>query len=505
MAQAQATIGIKNSGFKRGLDDMRAQTEAWAGNLKSTIAGAFAFGAIVSWANNFRNEMDRIGKLAARFGQSTDTIQKLSHVAQLSGADLEVLTKVLTKVTLAAGRSSDQFETLGINVAEFSAAGYEQQVLLLAEAYAQANNDTAKQIALMELLGEEGLNVLPMLALGVEELKNQFAAVPVVAEATIHSIEAFNDSLTTITQRAQVAAGSLLGLARNGIALLDAWINYGADSEKMWAKYADTIASHQAATGGNTNKGLLTSEKELKSQADAAQKAADALAALEAEMVDLARSRMTDEQKITDLKREQAEHAAAANNASKTAAEQRDEAKKVLEIQQQIEAAEKALAKTKETEAEKTAAKNKAVAEAVAKAEAAVAEEQQRQALAGMDPQARISELKRQQKELFESANQLGKEGNREAAAKAKLEALKLNGSIDAAQRELDALNPATSKRGPSVVSSSLAAIGGGGGAYVTAGDPALMESRRQTSLLQQIARNTAGSGPGPGGMNNPF
>lgn len=46
----------------------------------------------------------------------------------------------------------------------------------------------------------------------------------------------------------------------------------------------------------------------------------------------------------------------------------------------------------------------------------------------------------------------------------------------------------------PSVISSSLASVGGGGGAYVGT-DPALTEARRQTSLLQQIARSLVGAG----------
>ena len=62
---------------------------------------------------------------------------------------------------------------------------------------------------------------------------------------------------------------------------------------------------------------------------------------------------------------------------------------------------------------------------------------------------------------------------------------------IDKAQKELDG-NKGDKK--PTVVTSSLASIGGGGRTYIGA-DPALTESRRQTSLLQQLVRNTAQGG----------
>ena len=49
--------------------------------------------------------------------------------------------------------------------------------------------------------------------------------------------------------------------------------------------------------------------------------------------------------------------------------------------------------------------------------------------------------------------------------------------------------------------------IAGGGGVFVNAGtDPVLQENRRQTSLLQQLVRNTSNTGGMPGSpASNPF
>jgi len=208
---------------------------------------------------------------------------------------------------------------------------------------------------------------------------------------------------------------------------------------------------------------------------------------------------MDAEQKITDLKREQAEYSAAANDSSKTDEQRAASAKKALQIQQEIESQQNDIEKGKKDKADKDAKDAEQKAKDAAKAQSDLAEEERAQKLEKMKPEDRIKELKKQQKELNDAA---AKETDPKAKAEKKLEALKLNDAIDAAMKEKDG----GAKSKPSVISSSLGSVGGGGGAYVGA-DPALTESRRQTSLLQQLVRNTS---LGQGGSSftpprNPF
>jgi len=216
-------------------------------------------------------------------------------------------------------------------------------------------------------------------------------------------------------------------------------------------------------------------------------------------MLNLARSRMDAEQKITDLKREQAMHATASQDKSKSEVERANSAIKVLQLQQEIESGQADIAKAKKKEQDDAAKDAEKKAKDTAKAESDLAEEERAQKLEKMKPEDRIKELKKQQKELNDAAAQ---ETDPKAKAEKKLEALKLNDAIDAAMKEKDG----GAKSKPSVISSSLGSVGGGGGAYVGA-DPALTESRRQTSLLQQLVRNTS---LGQGGSSftpprNPF
>jgi uncharacterized protein YhaN len=206
-------------------------------------------------------------------------------------------------------------------------------------------------------------------------------------------------------------------------------------------------------------------------------------------MRDLARSRMDDEAKITDLKKEQAELEAAQVNGG-TALERIEAQKKILDLTKEIESTQDGINKKKDAEkdkADKIAAdkENDAI-----EAEAALATKQKEQDRAAMTPEARIAAMKADQKAMMDAAKV---EQDREKSAKMKLAALEVGDDISAEEKKLaDEKDKTTKPQGPNVVSSSLAAVGGGGGVFVSQGiDPALAEARNQTSVLRQIAMNT--------------
>lgn len=504
MAQVSATVGIKNSGFKRGLDELRGQAASWAGDIKSTIAGAFAFGAIASWFNGFTEGMARVKDLSDRLNESTDTIQRVGNAAKRSGSDLEFIVKNLTQMSLKAAESADKFDRVGISAAAFVNAGMEEKVIMLAQAYEDASGSQEKMAALMDLLGGKGQDMMILLSQGVESLNEQLNEVPTVSEAAVNAVAALDDAIDSFKQHSYEALGGIIDkLATVGAATVAVYRmiteggSFSGNMQRIYEETANTDAAQNAKKG---RKGDFTGG-DPKAAADDQKKRAAAMQALDAEMLELARSRMTEEQKIADLKREQAEQSAISGDHSKTALERLEATKRVLEIQQQIESGQAAIEKKKQEEQSKAADKAQKSAEDAAKAEAAVAAEEGKQALAKMDPGSRIAELKKQQAALFAEADKQTKSGDREAAAKAKLEALQMNSQIDAAQKELDD-KKTTGK--PSVVSSSLAAIGGGGGVFISGGDPVLQENRRQTSLLQQIVRNTS-LGREATTLGNPF
>ena len=562
MSRLEATVGIKNGPFKNGLNEMRAQAKAFGNDIKSTIAGAFAFGAVASFVSNFVGEMGRIKDISDRLGESTDTIQRVGNAAKLSGTDLEYAIKILNKMGVEAAKSSKEYDALGISGTAFANAGIEERALMLAKAFDECNGSQEKMLKLMDRLGPKGQDMLTMLSGGAEELKKLFEGVPVVNAQAINATAKFGDAVDWISMKSKEALGSVVGLFQGVSAqymALYETITSGGNYYDNLNKVRDEwkLNDEKVTGGGNRKKDLMDAAQEAADKAKEQQKEQDkiaaALQARDEEMLKLARSRMDEEAKIADLKREQAKYAAIVNDKSKPQSERLDAEKHVLEIQQQIDTAsdsaakkhkevedekkrqalekmgpEERIAELKKRQAELNAEADKAPGKQssddkrmealkmngeidsaqkeiddkkkkeaddaekkqkeIADAEGAYAEEQNKQRLDKMSPLERIKELKRQQKELNDAA---AKDPDAKSRAEKKTEALKLNDEIDKAQKELDG-----DKGGkkPAVVTSSLASIGGGGRTYIGA-DPALTESRRQTSLLQQLVRNTSQGG----------
>ena len=499
MAQANVTIGVKSGLFKKGLDDMRGQAQQWGSDIKSTIAGAFALGAVTSFVSGFVTEMARVKDLADRLGESSDTIQRVGNAAKLSGSDLEFVIKTLSRLTSEAMKSAEGFAKVGINADAFVNAGTEEKLLMLAKAYDESNGSQQKMADLMDLLGPKGQDMLIALSQGAEALKDQMKNVPIVAAQAVQAMAMLDDKVDEFAQHSKSSLGALLGLfAHLGAAIVATgqMITKGGSFSANYTRNIQNIVDDKP-TGGLGRKKDFEGEEAQKKQADEAKKAAELGKNIDAEILDITRSRMDAEQKIASLKKEQAQYDAEARDKSKSVSEQRAAALKVLQIQQEIEAGQADIAKEKKKKEDDAAKEAEKKAKETAKSQADLAEEERVQKLEKMKPEDRIKELKKQQKELNEAA---AKETDPKAKAEKKLEALKLNDAIDAAVKEKDG-----NKSKPAVISSYLASVGGGGGAYVGT-DPALTESRRQTSLLQEISRKLGTQGNSPLSQpRNPF
>jgi hypothetical protein len=503
MAQANVTIGVKSSAFKSGLDDMRSHAKEWAGSMTGVIAGAFSISAVTSFVSGFVTQMARVKDLADRLGESSDTIQRVGNAAKLSGSDLEFVIKNLTKMSGAAAKGADEFAKVGISADAFVNAGTEEKILMLAKAYDEANGSQQKMSDLMTVLGPKGQDMLILLSQGAASLNEQLGKFPTVSEEVVNAMAQVDDAVEEFGQTSYVVFDSVLQkLATIGAAMgavtrmFTKGGTFGGNMQDIFEEVARVEAGKKSAKSRNKDFANID-EDGIKAKADESKKAAEAAKSLDEEMLNLARSRMDAEQKITDLKREQAVHAAAAQDKSKSDAERANSAIKVLQIQQEIESGQADIAKTKKKEQDDLAKDADRKAKDAAKAEADLAEEERAQKLEKMKPEDRIKELKKQQKELNDAA---AKETDPKTKAEKKLEALKLNDAIDAAMKEKDG----GAKSKPSVISSSLASVGGGGGAYVGT-DPALTEARRTNNILASIDRKLGQGGSSFTAPRNPF
>jgi hypothetical protein len=508
MAEVNVKVGMNNSAFSKGLDSMKKQAQGWAASVGKIFVGAFAFQKVVSIFANLATELDRVGKLATRLGESVEDIQRIGHAAKLAGTDIEEVVKVMTRLTLEAARSGAKLEAAGISVEAFMGASSRGKVLLFAKAFDEANGDAAKHLAIMEALGARGQNLLPMIAQGYDAVSKQMGETAVHSEKIVRGVEFFNDTLATLAQKgkvalmeivkALVAVGAVAVSVQKQIRSALVFDFKGVKTEilslnKFLRDLYDTTEKPMTGTGG------VLDPDAIREAADELSKFQKAYEDIQKRLADRALDRMDTEGQILKLQEAQIEAMERMENLNLTALERAEAAKESLDLQEKIEAAEKRAAQEAEASAAEIAKLEQDQAEAqqaIADAEAKVAAEEDRQSLAAMSPADRAAELQKRQAALFAQSQASQDDGDALGAAESRLAALQMSDAIAAALAEsmpdaIEEANEEAERGNSSVVSSSLAAIGGGGGSFVSGVDPQLTELKNQTRLLERIANST--------------
>ena len=202
--------------YKRGLEKMRGETKAFAGGVTKMIGGMIGIG-LVSAFKGWANELDRIGKIAARLGKTTDEVQKIALAAKLAGTDLNTVANALTKVEQNAGQAKqglktygDAFERLGINTDKFLALSSDQQIIELAKAYQEAGRTGQGMADMLTVLGGRSKEMLPLLSTNISELRKSLDETNTVSAQTIKNAEQMNDMFEKLKNSASASAGSIV-------------------------------------------------------------------------------------------------------------------------------------------------------------------------------------------------------------------------------------------------------------------------------------------------------
>jgi len=499
MPSVIAKFGADTKPFQGGLDEMRNATQRWTGDIKGMIAGAFAAGTVISFLSNMRQEIARAVDLAQRFDTSAESIQRVGNAAKLAGSDIELVAKQMTKMTIEAANSGDKMQALGINAKEFINADMEGKLLLLAGAYEGAGDSQERMILLMELLGNRGQDILPLLAAGAADLKRQFDELPVVMESVAIAIAKFDDGIDDVTMRLQVMVAFMAASAATVLAFFGT-IFEGGSSVDMDARFAKRMTQIWDAKPDKKKKPTFDPESfaeathRTSGSAGAETDSERAASKLEQTHKRISMERMTAEERIAALERDKEQ---AQQDYDSTAADAQDSryeaATRILEIEEKIGKEKADIAKAEAKAAEDLAQAESDKQTAINKSAAALKAEEDRQSLEAMTPAKQAAELRKRQAALYAESKRAAISGDAVAANDLRLQGLKMNDDISRADKS-DAPS-AMSMTGMgnaskiSIVSSSLASIGGGGGGgvFISGADPQVSELRTHTSLLQQL------------------
>lgn len=535
-------------------DETKAFSGSVKGQLAGMFGGAALlagaskiishFARIKDLADRFgesSTSMQKVGFAASQSGMDIEGVAKAMTVA----------TKNAVEAASAGGDLDEAFKRLGINAASFANLPLEDKLTALNAGY-NASSSSAQGLAdIMKVLGKAGAESIPTLTQSVEDLKAQLESAPVAGEGVVTAIAGIDDRIDEMKTAALAMGGAVVAglsaiagtistvvlgaldimmdnlimigkVAVNSATIIgktltgdfkgaaDAALNFGTIVKSSMGNMVTDAKKTGEAIGGiwdETFNGSDSGAKKKGPDIEAIKEAAEAQ-----KRIDEERKKLTEDigkleeeariralsltEKILDAEKRRAELAADAlfGEDETKALEAR---KAQLEVEKEIAGyREKQSADDKKTADDKKKREDDAAKEIKTLTEKS-ADLERSNKLAGMDDGHKREFLKNERSHALKASAASSGNGDTKGALEFGNKAKALTGEIDDITRGLnDDLKKKLAdaqKAVPTIATSSLADIGGGGGARLMDND----QSRRMVDLLAQIAANTAGGQEG--------
>lgn len=135
--------------------------------LGGAMAAVFGISAIASYTKGVIDYADKIQKLSIQIGVATQTLDKLNHVANLSGITLDSIvvsirqmSKNLVDASHGIGEARDAFKQLNINVEDLIKMKPEEALSLVLDRIKEVGSATERTALAMRIMGESGGQLL---------------------------------------------------------------------------------------------------------------------------------------------------------------------------------------------------------------------------------------------------------------------------------------------------------------------------------------------------------
>jgi hypothetical protein len=229
-------------------------------NVMASVGVAFSGTIIVAQLRRVMEHFDRVYDLSVRFGTSAESIQRVGEAARLSGSDIDMVARAMTKAGVAAtqavnegGAIAETFERAGINAREFERSSLDQKLLTVAQAFKAANGDASKQNEILKLIGMRAADLIPLIS-NVEGLKSAMADASVVSDEAVKKIADANDRLDKLgfQMQANVFAPAIIGATDLLARIKDINSNSGALEKYLRIQGALLTGGASLIVGGKT-------------------------------------------------------------------------------------------------------------------------------------------------------------------------------------------------------------------------------------------------------------
>lgn len=165
--------------------------------------------SVLSAAIDFSNYADSFDKMSQRVGMSSETLSELSYAATLSGTSIERVEEsfkgLSQKIVEAVDKGGDAdalFSSIGLSAQDLAAASPEEQFYKVADAIAGIGDPTRRAAVAMQVFGESGRELLPLLSggsAGLNEMRNEARELGATVSTSAASMGAqYGDAITRI-------------------------------------------------------------------------------------------------------------------------------------------------------------------------------------------------------------------------------------------------------------------------------------------------------------------
>ena len=526
-------FGADGSQYSRTLNTMRSQTKKFTSTVGGLMKGAFAFAGIAG-VKGLLGDMDRIQKLAKRFGLSAEVIQRMGFAAEQGGSSIEIMAKGMAQANRAAieagaGLKTYQrsFEDLNIDFREFAKLDQEQQFMVLADAVKNATDKNKAMAASQTILGRAGLEMLPLLQQGAEGYKEITEGLKTFSDAQVDAAAAANDAANKLITNLKVGfvdffsfIGKMVQGSRAALGQMGEMAEGDTIAEKIKSFFSPKTESEAFKIKLAFEEGVygqelqdLIRERVAKGMADGISSVIDinqGLIDMGAPPVDTEdpakRQKRLD--KIADQRKKNsqveltdAEKLVAINDEIARGLEEYGSMKgDRFTTNKDLEEKELELLQLQNKQLELKKKLKKDVADAGRSADELrdqIDDEKNQRLESGLSKEGLLAlrkrELAQAEADWQEDSSAAWADGTRSQEERLDLNTKELE--IEKRKSEIAGLedtavvDPATS-----IIASSLAAIGGGGGVAAFSNDPLFNESKKQTSLLGQLVKLQGGT-----------
>ncbi|MEP7304218.1 MAG: hypothetical protein ABJA98_01745 [Acidobacteriota bacterium] len=193
------------------------------GGMAAQLTGMFTIGAVVAFGREVLAAGDTIMKMSDQTGIGTGEIQKLQYVAGQSGTSIESLVGAVQNLQLRLGDegsgAAGALKKLNINFDDFKKLSAYEQMTQAAEGIKAIKDPTEQVTVAGALFGKTWKEILPAIKAGMQEVGDQ---APIMADATVKSLDRVGDALAGAHQQATAwGGGVVLAIEGAGFAVGD--------------------------------------------------------------------------------------------------------------------------------------------------------------------------------------------------------------------------------------------------------------------------------------------